>query len=80
VDDVTVIDCIPVDWTENSVQLEAEDIYTIFVLIPQGKTIDDVISVGDSLSFGSKDFQGLYLGSFYDPAVGLLDTPLDIYS
>jgi hypothetical protein len=80
VDDVTVIDCIPVDWTEDSVQLEAEDIYTIFVLIPQGKTIDDVISVGDSLSFGSKDFQGLYLGSFYDPTVGLLDTPLDIYS
>jgi hypothetical protein len=39
-----------------------------------------MISVGDGLSFGSKEFQGLYLGSFYDPVVGLLDSPLDIYS
>jgi hypothetical protein len=80
VDEVTVIDCIPVDWDGGDIQLEAEDIYTIFVLVPQGQNIDDVIAVGENLGYGAKNFEGVYLGSFYDPDLGLLDSPMNIYA
>jgi hypothetical protein len=80
VDEVTVIDCIPVDWDGGDIQLEAEDIYTIFVLVPQGQSIDDVIAVGESLGYDAKNFEGVYLGSFYDPDLGLLDSPMNVYA
>ena len=40
--------------------------------------MDDILSAGDSLGYGAKDFEGYYFGSFYDPAVGLLSEPMPL--
>ncbi len=79
VDAVTVASCEEVAWNGGDIALSAGDNTTIFVLLPAGTDIDQVILVGQSLGIGAKDFEGLYLGSFYDPAVGLLESPMDIY-
>ena len=80
VDAVTVASWEAVDWDGGDVALTADDIYTLYVILPAGKSIDDVIAVGESLGYGAKEFQGRYFGSFYDPAVGLLAEPMQIES
>ena len=79
VDDVIVASCEEVVWNGGNVSLAAEDNLTVYVLIPTGVSMDDVIVVGESLGYGAKDFDGRYFGSFYDPKLGLLAEPMDIY-
>lgn len=76
---VTVVSCDPVEWDGGDIELAAEDNTTLFVIVPEGGDIDDIIVVGESLGCGAADFEGLYLGSFYTVEDGLLETPLDIY-
>ena len=78
-DAVSVKSCEAVDWDGGDIALSAEDIYTVYVLIPAGGSIDDVIVVGEALGAKTADFEGEYLGSFYLPEEGVLETPLDIY-
>ena len=79
VDAVTVASREEVAWNGGDIALAAADNTTVFVLLPAGADIDEIILVGEILGFGAKDFEGVYLGSFYDPAVGLLESPMDIY-
>ncbi len=77
-DTVTVIGIGKVDWSGGDITLTAEDGYTFFVIVPEGASVDNVLSAGDSLGYGAKSFEGHYFGSFYDPAVGLLAKPMPL--
>ncbi len=79
VDEVTVSAIQPLDWDGGDIQLSAENDRTIYVLLPAGQNIEDVLVIGESLGYGAKDFEGQYFGSFYDPEKGLLAEPMDIY-
>ena len=78
VDTVTVTGIGKVDWNGGDIALTAEDGYTFFVIVPEGDSVDDILSAGDSLGYGAKDFEGRYFGSFYDPAAGLLAEPMPL--
>lgn len=77
-DDVTVVAWEEMTWDGGDIRLAAEDNLTVFVLVPTGESIDNVLLVGESLGYGAKEFQGQYFGSFYDPALGLLAEPMNI--
>ncbi|MCD8115567.1 MAG: hypothetical protein LUE21_00330 [Oscillospiraceae bacterium] len=76
VDTVTVDAIEQVDWDGGDIELAVDDIYTLYVVLPAGTDIDDVLLEGESLGYSTKEFEGQYFGSFYDPETGLLDTPL----
>lgn len=78
VDDVIVESCTKVDWDGGDIALTAEDLYTLFVVVPEGLNIGDVIVPGESLGSAAKEFEGHYFGSFYDPSVGLLAEPMPL--
>ena len=78
VDTVTVTGVGRVEWNGGDIALAAEDDYTFFVLVPEGDSVDNILSAGDSLGYGAKEFAGHYFGSFYDPAVGLLAEPMPL--
>lgn len=76
VDSVIVTGCEAVKYDGGDVALEAEA-DTIYVVLPAGASIDDVIAVGESLGYGAEEFDAQYLGSFYAPGTaGALETPL----
>lgn len=78
-DAVSVAACEEVAWDGGDIELTADDSYTFFVLVPEGADIDSVITVGAALGANTPEFEGEYLGSFYVPGEGVLETPLDIY-
>ncbi len=78
VDTVTVTGIGKVDWNGGDIALTAEDNYTFFVIVPEGDSVDNILSAGDSLGYGAKEFEGKYFGSFYDPAIGLLSVPMPL--
>lgn len=79
VDDVTVASCEEMVWDGGNIALAAEDNCTVYVIVPTGESIDDIVVVGESLGYGAKEFEAQYFGSFYDPELGLLAEPMDIY-
>ena len=79
VDDVTVADYKTIDWDGGDIRLSAADNRTVYVLVPTGANIEDVIVTGESLGYGAKAFESQCFGSFYDPEQGLLASPMDIY-
>ena len=79
VDAVTVSAIQPVDWTGGDIRLAAGNDRTIYVLVPAGQNLEDLLVVGESLGRAAKDFEGQYFGSFYAPETGLLASPMDIY-
>lgn len=75
-DDVLVTSCEAVAWDGGDIALEAEA-DTIYVILPAGADISQIIAVGESLGCGSADVEAQYLGSFYAPGTaGALETPL----
>lgn len=79
VDDVTVASCEEMVWDGGNIALAAEDNCTVFIIVPAGESIDDIVVVGESLGYDAKEFEGQYFGSFYDPVLGILAEPKDIY-
>ena len=76
VDDVIVTACEPVAWNGGDIALSAEA-DTVYVVLPAGADIADVIAVGQSLGYGAESFDAQYLGSFYAPGTaGALETPI----
>ena len=78
VDTVTVTGIGKIDWNGGDIALTAEDDYTFFVIVPEGDSVDNILSAGDSLGYGAKAFEGHYFGSFYDPSIGLLAEPMPL--
>lgn len=78
-DAVVVTDCTAIDWDGGDIDLTARDNTTVYVLVPVGTDIGEVVAVSESLGWGAKEFEGQYLGSFYVPGQGILAEPLDIY-
>ena len=79
VDAVTVSALEEVLWDGGSISLAAEDNRTVYILVPDGKSIEEIAAVGESLGMAAKEFEGQYFGSFYTPELGLLSQLIDIY-
>lgn len=77
-DTVTVTGIGRVDWNGGDIAFAAEDEYTFFVIVPEGDSVDNILSAGDSLGYAAKKFEGHYFGSFYDPAAGLQAEPMPL--
>lgn len=77
-DAVTVAGCAKVDWDGGDIALAAEDIYTVFLVLPEGVSLTDAVQAGESLGLCAKEFEGKYFGSFYDPETGLLAEPMPL--
>ncbi|MCD7844346.1 MAG: hypothetical protein LUG57_00515 [Oscillospiraceae bacterium] len=74
---VTVASCEQVEWDGGDINIAAEDNTTLYVIVPEGSDIDDIIVVGESLGYAAEEYEGQYFGSFYVVGEGVLETPLD---